>query len=355
MKALSVCGVCCETDCGAYGIECKGCISLKGKVSWAGFLDKKICPIYECVISKKIKNCGHCPDIPCKIWLIDTKNPDLSIERYSNDLRNRRINLLNQGEMVNNFNAKIRTEFEQLLINHENVLAAWEGGSKATGYFDEYSDLDLQIIVKDEEVESIFNEIDAYLEGHYGIKRKFRIPEPNWHGHSQCFYLLDNTPSTFYLDLLVEKESAGNRFLESDRHGNAFVWFDKKKLIDTTPTPEDVTKRNCHNYFHRMDIYIPFCFIDVQKQIFRNNRIDAFAIYFSLINRIVGLMNIKHRPAKHDFGLRYLHRDFPKSDQKLIEKLMYVPDIKALQANLDMLKVVYKKINADLSEYHQSS
>lgn len=350
---LTVCGVCCETDCRAYGKDCAGCNLLKGKVSWAKFLGKNLCPIYQCVLNKKIPNCGHCPAIPCKIWLTDTKNPDLTNLEYKADLRRRRINLLNKGEMMSNFNAKIRAEFEKLLINDDYVLAAWEGGSKATGFFDEYSDLDLQIIVKDEEVENIFMKIDQSLEDNYGIIRKFRIPEPNWHGHSQCFYLLKDTPETFYLDLFVEKESAGNRFLESDRHGNAFVWFDKKNLIDTTPTPDEIVQKNCQNYFNRVDIYIPFCFLDVQKQIYRKNRIDAFAIYFSLLNRIIGLMNIKYRPPKHDFGMRYLHRDFPEHEQKLISELMYVPDMKKLQQNLDKLKDVYKQLIKDLKEYNQ--
>ena len=40
---------------------------------------------------------------------------------------------------MNEFNTKIRAEIRQLLEKDEKVLTAWEGGSLATGYFDEYT------------------------------------------------------------------------------------------------------------------------------------------------------------------------------------------------------------------------
>ncbi|MDP8209482.1 MAG: nucleotidyltransferase domain-containing protein [Candidatus Stygibacter australis] len=252
---------------------------------------------------------------------------------------------------MNEFNTKIRAEIKQLLEADEKVITAWEGGSLATGYFDEYSDLDLAVISEDDAIDEIFAKVETYLKDNYGIKHKFRIPEPNWHGHSQCFYIIDNCPEMFYVDFLIEKESAGNRFLESDRHGNAIVWFDKKDYIDGTPTPEDIIKKKCQDQLKMVKTYLPFTFKDVQKQIYRNNKIDAFALYISLVSRIVSLMNIKYRPAKHDFGMRYLHRDFPIEKQQLIEKLLYVKTLEELQANLLQIIEIYAQLVSDLQEY----
>ena len=252
---------------------------------------------------------------------------------------------------MNEFNTKIRAEIKQLLEADEKVITAWEGGSLATGYFDEYSDLDLAVISEDDAIDEIFAKVETYLKDNYGIKHKFRIPEPNWHGHSQCFYIIDNCPETFYVDFLIEKESAGNRFLESDRHGNAVVWFDKKGYIDGTPTPEEVIRKKCQDQLKMVKTYLPFTFKDVQKQIYRKNKIDAFALYISLVSRIVLLMNIKYRPAKHDFGMRYLHRDFPPEEQQLIEKLLYVKSLEELQANLLEIIEIYAQLVSDLQEY----
>ena len=40
---------------------------------------------------------------------------------------------------------EIRAELKVFLEGREEVLAAWEGGSAATGWLDEYSDLDLEM------------------------------------------------------------------------------------------------------------------------------------------------------------------------------------------------------------------
>lgn len=90
---ISVCGVICEKECHAFGTECEGCNQLKGKVSWTKFIGKETCPIYTCVKQKNYANCGACPDLPCKIMLIDTKHPDKTNEEYEKDINSRMMNL----------------------------------------------------------------------------------------------------------------------------------------------------------------------------------------------------------------------------------------------------------------------
>ncbi len=89
---LSVCGVCCETDCRAFQVECTGCIELEGKESWAEYYGKEHCPTYECVLQKGLQSCGECGKAPCEIW-ISTRNPDASDEEFSADLNSRLKNL----------------------------------------------------------------------------------------------------------------------------------------------------------------------------------------------------------------------------------------------------------------------
>ena len=78
---------------------------------------------------------------------------------------------------------KIREKFiqslKEIIENSEFIHTAWEGGSAATGFLDEYSDLDLAIICDDDKIETAFELIENYLQENYGIKRKFRMPEPN--------------------------------------------------------------------------------------------------------------------------------------------------------------------------------
>ncbi|MCK7484998.1 MAG: hypothetical protein MZU97_05195 [Bacillus subtilis] len=126
----------------------------------------------------------------------------------------------------------ITKDLNRLFRANPAILAVWEGGSAATGFLDEFSDLDLSIICVDDAVETVFQQLEEHLKTIYGIRRKFRIPEPAWHGFSQCFYQIDQVPPLFYLDIAVIKASLPEKFTEPDRHGNAVIWFDPKSFIN---------------------------------------------------------------------------------------------------------------------------
>ena len=96
MKVLSVCGVCCSTDCKAYKTECEGCVELDGKIPWAVFYGKELCPIVECARAKGLESCADCGLAPCQVWL-DTRDPDASDEQFAADIANRLKNLKEQG------------------------------------------------------------------------------------------------------------------------------------------------------------------------------------------------------------------------------------------------------------------
>jgi predicted nucleotidyltransferase len=248
------------------------------------------------------------------------------------------------------FRNKIKEEMRKIYDSDQRIISVWEGGSAATGFLDEYSDLDLAIICEDDDIESVFEKTEKYLKETYGIIQKFRMPEPNWHGHSQCFYIIDNCPKYFYVDLLIEKESATNRFTESDRHGNAVIWFDKKSLIDSTPTPkEKVIKKGKQSYKLVNDSFILSIF-EVKKQIARGKIVDAYVNYYALINRLSSLLNLKYRPEKVDFGLRYTHRDFPIEETDLLVNLYSISNLKEMKEKVEMVESIFNKLIIELAD-----
>lgn len=254
---------------------------------------------------------------------------------------------------MDNFRVEINHKLKKLYENSNSVLAVWEGGSAATGYLDKYSDLDLGIIVIDDKIEDTFNLTEKFLSDNYGISHKFRMPEPSWHGHSQCFYKLDKAPELFYLDILIEKESAKNRFTESDRHGDSIIWFDKKNLIDSTPTPEDEIETKCKRQYNLISALLPFLEMDVTKQIERGNAIDAISIYGGLLNRLGALLNIKYRSHKFDFGLRYYYRDLPKVEIEFLEEVLFVKDLDDLKEKLPRVTNKYRELIEELGKKYK--
>lgn len=251
---------------------------------------------------------------------------------------------------MENFIKSITSGLKELLLSNSEVISAWEGGSAATGYKDELSDLDLVLICKDQSVDEIFKQIEKFLDRNYGIKTTFQVPQPAWHGHSQKFYILHQSPDSFYVDLLIQKQSADNRFLEPDRHGNAQVWFDKQGLINPVLSdPEEATKKMT-KLFSIIEQSYELLIRDVKKQLVRKNLIDAIDEYQALVSRrLVPLLNFKYRPAKFDFGMRYTYRDFPQNICEKLESLLLINDLADLQHKIDCTQKWIEK----LIEEHQ--
>jgi predicted nucleotidyltransferase len=248
----------------------------------------------------------------------------------------------------------IRKEMKELLFERSEVIAVWEGGSVATGFDDEYSDLDLSIICEDDCVEAIYELITEYLDKNYGILNKYRVPEPTWHGFSQCYYQTENVPELFYFDIAFIKKSINEKFTESDRHGKSYVWFQKEEILDPTPTSEEKLRERSRIYYQKGTE--TFFLIDnaVLKYIKRNNFTEAFPAYYAFIARNLGIMlNLKYRPCKVDFGLLYGYRDYSKEDHKLIEDLLKVNNLEELSQKYETAKERYLVLKEELG--HQWS
>lgn len=238
------------------------------------------------------------------------------------------------------------------LLEIPEIIAIWEGGSAATGYLDEYSDLDLAIVCEDDAVESLFEVIEDYLAEHCGIANKFRMPEPTWHGHSQAFYILHDPPPPFYFDLVVMKRSSKNQFLETDRHGKAVVWFDREGiLVPTRSDPEEI-ERACKRAYRMSIATFDLSAIETEKQILRENWIDAMTNYYSLIHRRLAVMlNLKYRPAQYDFGLRYAYRAYPVDVNDRLKRLMLISDFDELEGKFQEIKVWYRELAEGFESY----
>lgn len=241
-------------------------------------------------------------------------------------------------------------ELKNLLFQREDVLAAWEGGSHATGFADEFSDLDLSIVCKENSVEEIFSSLNTFLEKEYGILQKYRVPEPTWHGFSQCFYKIDQVKHLFYLDIALIRESIPDKFTQKDRHGEAILWFEKEPFLDSTSSSwESILSRG-------KKLYLTSCQSDfileteVYKNLSRKRFGEAFPFYFQFLVRHLGIMlNLKYRPAKSDFGIRYAYRDYEKEDADLLVSLMQATTLEELSHNFELARTRYYQLKTELA------
>ena len=253
---------------------------------------------------------------------------------------------------------KSRTEIQQALKTflqaQSPVVAAWEGGSAATGYVDEYSDLDVSIVVEDEAVEAVLQATMHYLESTYGILHSHRVPEPTWHGHSQIFVQVKQTAPLFYFDFVFIKQSHPNKLMESDRHGQAYVYFEKKPIYDSSVTPLD-TMMSRAKHFYGLAASTDFLLrIEIKKQIKRDNFLEAFPLLMGFLNRNFGILcNLKYRPAKVDFGVRYAYREYGIEDRNLIEQGMKVSSIAGIKRLFPKIEKRFEALKEEISKTYQ--
>jgi hypothetical protein len=86
---LSACGLKCD-ECEFFNKTCTGCISVKGSTFWAKeMMPNKTCPLYDCSVNnKKLRNCGDCSELPCKMFL-DMKDPNSTDEEHQKSIQTR--------------------------------------------------------------------------------------------------------------------------------------------------------------------------------------------------------------------------------------------------------------------------
>ena len=205
------------------------------------------------------------------------------------------------------------------------IRVAWLGGSDATGRTDEFSDIDPMLVARGGDIEAVIGSLEAWLEATVGIRERHRFPEPTPHGHPQVLYLGDRVSENLAIDLMVMDVTTpvGDRFLDVDRHGRALVlvdhegWFDQPVRLD-----RDAHRRRIRQHLATLESLHPHVMPPMGKSVIRGHRIDALARYHKhLLRPLCDLMRIEHDPDRFDFGFRYLDRDLPDSERRLLERM----------------------------------
>jgi hypothetical protein len=206
-----------------------------------------------------------------------------------------------------------------------NVLAFWEAGSRATGRYDQYSDMDLQCIVADGTVEATRLAVESALASLGPLDRRWEVPQPTWHGHWQAFYHLAGTDPLLLIDFAIMERKAPNHFLEPEQHGTPTVLFDREGL--TRPVPTDSAafaerlRKRLSALEEPLELFHPF----VDKELRRGREVDAFSFYHGMVLlRLIEVLRMRYSPWRYNFGMRYLQYDLPPTTYAQVQSFIYV-------------------------------
>lgn len=212
------------------------------------------------------------------------------------------------------------------------VHALWEGGAAALNRVDEWSDIDLYLVVDDAKVDDASIVVENALESLSPIKRKYKTPQLPWPGVFQAFYRLENASEYLIIDLAILKLSAPEKFLEPEIHGNAVFYFNKSHKI----TPPAFNKEAfVKKLSERLEmVHAKFYMFNnfVQKEINRGNYIEAIEWYHAFtISALIEVLRIKYNPVHHNFRTRYIYYELPTEIIKKLENLYFIKDEQDLQ------------------------
>lgn len=230
------------------------------------------------------------------------------------------------------------------------VYAMWQGGAAAWGRVDEWSDLDVQMVVEDDRIEECFMTIERTLTSLGPIDLEYEIPQPAWHGHAQKFYRLADASPFLLLDLVLMKHSVKNQFIQPEMHGNPFIHFDKAGLLKPEPFDQEAHR----NYLkkRRAELRIIFDLFQTLtlKELHRHNNIEAISFYFGhTLRPLVELLRIAYAPERYNFHTRYVYYDLPQEIVERLEPLFFIRDGNDLRTKREAAEKLFLATDGELN------
>jgi predicted nucleotidyltransferase len=205
------------------------------------------------------------------------------------------------------------------------VQAVYEGGAAAFKRIDEWSDIDIYLIVDDDKVAEAFQAAEKALKILSPITVKLDMLKCTWPDISQAFYRLEKAPEFLLVDLAVIKSSSKEKFLQPEIHGDVLFYFNKSSTIKVTSLDKKAfTKKLCKRIDQlraKFDMFNIF----VRKELKRGNVLEALELYHSItLATLIEILRIVHNPYHHDFKTRYIHYELPSETIENLKQLFFV-------------------------------
>jgi hypothetical protein len=219
-----------------------------------------------------------------------------------------------------------------------SVRVVFVGGSAVTGGYDDHSDLDVEVLATPGEAVAAYRRLLSASLGHFEVHQVWELPESTWPDGRQAFLNLtpdagDVTRPTRIIDLHVSDLADEHRLVDERRHGTPYVLHDPEGLVELRHDDEAEMERARVEAVRQAAARRPTAEWLVNRAIARGDDTEAVAFHLSYgISTLVRLLRVKHSPARHDFGLRYLGTDLPPGYAERVAALLPGPDLAARAA-----------------------
>lgn len=242
---------------------------------------------------------------------------------------------------------RILQSLETVLAPLEFVHAMWQGGAAAFDRVDEWSDIDLVLVVEDDQVETALLAVERALGEVAPIEHQLLFPNP--HSHTQKFYRLEGSSPFLLIDLSIIPHSNPVKYREREIHGQPYVHFDKRGVSEPL-APDAAAEADARQArLARLRTLVEMFQIFPQKELRRGNPVEALMFYHAFTLRpLVEVLRLRHAPAHHAFHSRYLYYDLPAEIVARLERLFFVPDGQQIEAYQAEANAWFDEVTASL-------
>jgi predicted nucleotidyltransferase len=238
-----------------------------------------------------------------------------------------------------------------------DVRVVFVGGSAVTGGYDEHSDLDVEVLTTPGEAVATYRRLLEAALRDFEVHHVWELPESTYPDGRQFF--LNLTPDagdmgrpTRIIDLHVSDLADEHRLVDERRHGTPFVVHDPEGLVELRHDDEQAMARARAEAVEQAAARRPTAQWLVNRAIARGDTVEAVAMHQSYgVGALVRLLRIRHCPARHDFGLRYLRTDLPPGYAERVAALLEGDD---LQARADATFAWQDRLLVELGEQPSS-
>ena len=229
------------------------------------------------------------------------------------------------------YRRRIKDAIVSAIRERNDVDGCWEGGSAATGRIDEFSDVDLVIVGSLSAADEIFAAVENAISTVGEISHRWHVDPAAFRDTAQRFYFLADAPRFFAVDCVIVNRNGTAQFLERERHGEPQVEFDRTGQISALPLDEPALAARRTHRLGQLHGAVPVYWMLVEKELARDQPLEALGFYQALLRALIELLGIRHRPDRFDYGWRYVETELPEDARRLIERYAFVADTASLR------------------------
>lgn len=209
-----------------------------------------------------------------------------------------------------------------------DVQVMWVGGSAATGGWDEWSDLDVEVLCTPGESVAVYDRLLKQAWARFDVDHVWELPPATWPDGRQCFVNLQRRPGalqepTRIIDLHVSDLADEHRFLDVRRHGTPLVLADPHGQLVLQYDDQDALDAAIAGALEQARQRRATAEWLVNRAIARDQLPEATDLYLRFgLGVVVRLLRVRYCPWRHDFGLRYVRTDLPAEAADRVDALL---------------------------------